>query len=80
MTPGEPLHVLELGLFKLMIEGFYVNLGYKPGSKSYPRFSNFLMCGLERLVRHWATKVTVSYHVAIFPMESQVAPSWRVTK
>jgi hypothetical protein len=37
MSPGEPLHVLELGLFKMMIEGFYVNLGYKPGSKSYPK-------------------------------------------
>jgi hypothetical protein len=23
MSPGEPLHVLELGLFKMMIEGFY---------------------------------------------------------
>jgi hypothetical protein len=37
MSPGEQLHVLELGLFQMTIEGFYVNLGYKPGSKSYPK-------------------------------------------
>ena len=42
MSPGEPLHVLELGLFKMMIEGFYVNLGYKPGSKSYPKILQLL--------------------------------------
>jgi hypothetical protein len=37
MTPGEPLHVLELVLFKIVIEGFCVNLGYKPKSESYPK-------------------------------------------
>jgi hypothetical protein len=37
MTPGEPLHVLELGLFKIVIEGFFVNLGYNPWSKAYPK-------------------------------------------
>jgi hypothetical protein len=37
MTPGEPLHVLELGLFKIVIEGFFVNIGYNPWSKSYPK-------------------------------------------
>ncbi len=37
MTPGEPLHVLEIGLFKIVIEGLCVNLGYKPKSKSYPK-------------------------------------------
>ncbi|WP_288992458.1 hypothetical protein [uncultured Marinobacter sp.] len=42
MSPGEPLHVLELGLFKMMTEGFYVNLGYKPGSKSYPKILQVL--------------------------------------
>ncbi len=42
MSPGEPLHVLKLGLFKMMIEGFYVNLGYKPGSKSYPKMLQLL--------------------------------------
>jgi hypothetical protein len=49
MTPGEPLHVLELGLFKMLIEGFYVNLGYKPNSKSYPKI-------LEQL-DVWARKI-----------------------
>ena len=49
MSPGEPLHVLELGLFKMMIEGFYVNLGYRPGSKSYPKI-------LQRL-DVWARKI-----------------------
>jgi hypothetical protein len=38
MSPGEPLHVLELGLFKMMIKGFYVNLGYKPGSQDTSTF------------------------------------------
>ncbi len=37
MTPAEPLHLLELGLFKYTIEGFCVNLGYSPQSKSYPK-------------------------------------------
>jgi hypothetical protein len=49
MSPGEPLHVLELGLFKMMIEGFYVNLGYKPGSKSYPK--------ILQLLNVWARKI-----------------------
>jgi hypothetical protein len=37
MTPAKPLHLLELGLFKYAIEGFCVNLGYSPKSKSYPK-------------------------------------------
>jgi hypothetical protein len=37
MTPGEPLHVLEIGLFKIAIEGLCVNLGYKPKAKSYSK-------------------------------------------
>mgnify|MGYP000408908624 CR=1 FL=1 len=37
MTPAEPLHLLELGLFKYAIEGFCINLGYSPKSKSYPK-------------------------------------------
>ncbi len=37
MTPAEPLHLLELGLFKYTIEGFCVALGYSPTSKSYPK-------------------------------------------
>jgi hypothetical protein len=37
MSPGEPLHVLKLVLFKMMIKGSYVNLGYKPGLKPYPK-------------------------------------------
>jgi hypothetical protein len=42
MSPSEPLHVLELGLFKMMIKGFYVNLGYKPGLTSYPKILQLL--------------------------------------
>jgi hypothetical protein len=49
MSPGEPLHVLELGLFKMMIEGLYVNLGYKPGSTSYPK--------ILQLLDVWARKI-----------------------
>ena len=37
MTPAEPLHVLELGLFQYAVEGFCVDLGYTAGSKSYPK-------------------------------------------
>ncbi len=37
MTPAEPLHLLELGLFKYTIEGFCVALGYSPTSKSPPK-------------------------------------------
>jgi hypothetical protein len=41
MTPGEPLlHVVDLGLFKYRLEGFYLRLGMNPKSKA-PR--NFLM-------------------------------------
>jgi hypothetical protein len=31
------LHVLELGLFKIVVKGFFVNIGYNPWSKSYPK-------------------------------------------
>ncbi len=51
MSPGEPLHVLELGLFKMMIEGFYVNLGYKPGSKLYPKMLQLLDVWAQRIGR-----------------------------
>jgi hypothetical protein len=37
MTPSKPLHVLKIGLFKIVIEGSCVNLGYKPKSKLYPK-------------------------------------------
>jgi hypothetical protein len=37
MTPAEPLHLLELGLFKYAIEGFCVSLGYVATSKSPPK-------------------------------------------
>ena len=37
MTPAEPLHLLELGLFKYAVEGFCVALGYVPTSKSPPK-------------------------------------------
>jgi hypothetical protein len=37
MTPGEPLHVLQIGLFKIVFEGLCINLGYKPKSKLYPK-------------------------------------------
>jgi hypothetical protein len=42
MTPREPLHVLELGLFKIVIHGFLINLGYKPNSKSYSKILQWL--------------------------------------
>jgi hypothetical protein len=37
MTPAEPLHLLELDLFKYTIEGFCVALGFNPKSKSPPQ-------------------------------------------
>jgi hypothetical protein len=49
MLPGEPLHVLELGLFKMMIKEFYVNLGYKPGLTLYPK--------ILQLLDVWAQKI-----------------------
>jgi hypothetical protein len=49
MSPGDPLHVLKLGLFKRMIKGFYANLGYKPGSTSYPE--------ILQLLDMWARKI-----------------------
>jgi hypothetical protein len=49
MTPGEPLHVLEPGLFKLVIKEFYIHLGYKRGSKSYPK--------ILELLDVWAQKI-----------------------
>jgi hypothetical protein len=33
MTPGEPLHVVDLGLFKYGLEGFFICLGMNPKSK-----------------------------------------------
>jgi hypothetical protein len=34
MTPGEPLHVVDLGLFKYGFEGFFICLGMNPKSKA----------------------------------------------
>ncbi len=34
MTPGEPLHVVDLGLFKYGLEGFFICLGQNPKSKA----------------------------------------------
>jgi hypothetical protein len=51
ISPGEPLHVLKLGLFKMMIKGFYVNLGYKPGSKSYHKMLQLLDVWAQRIGR-----------------------------
>jgi hypothetical protein len=34
MTPGEPLHVVDLGLFKYGLEGFFICLGMNPKSKA----------------------------------------------
>jgi hypothetical protein len=49
MSPAEPLHVLELGLFKMMIKGLCVNIGYKPGLKLYPK--------ILQLLDVWARKI-----------------------
>jgi hypothetical protein len=49
MLPGEPLHALELGLFKMMIKRFYVNLGYKPGSTLYPKILQLLDVWARRI-------------------------------
>ena len=37
ITPGEPLHVVDLGNFKGANLGFMVNLGFNPETKSYPK-------------------------------------------
>ena len=34
MTPGEPLHVVDLVLFKYGLEGFFICLGMNPKSKA----------------------------------------------
>jgi hypothetical protein len=34
MTPGEPLHVVDLGLFKYRLEAFFICLGMNPKSKA----------------------------------------------
>jgi hypothetical protein len=34
MTPGEPLHIVDLGLFKYGLEGFFICLGMNPKSKA----------------------------------------------
>jgi hypothetical protein len=60
MTPDKPLHVLEVGLFKLMIEGSYVFYTTSQGWMHTQRYSNCWMCWLGSLVRHWATKATIN--------------------
>ena len=52
MSPAEPLHLLELGLFKYAIEGFCVNLGYSPKSKSYPKIIKDLDDWARRIGRY----------------------------
>ena len=52
MTPAEPLHLLELGLFKYTVEGFCVNLGYSPKSKSYPKIIQALDTWARQIGRY----------------------------
>jgi hypothetical protein len=59
MSPGEPLQVLELVLFKIMIQAFYVNLGCKPGLKSYPK--------ILELLDVWGQKISRKMPCAYFP-------------
>jgi hypothetical protein len=49
ITPGEPLHVLDLGEFKGANFGFIVNLGHNPQSKSYPK----ILMGVD----NWARRI-----------------------
>ncbi len=37
ITPGEPLHVIDLGNFKGANKGWIENLGHNPQTKSYPK-------------------------------------------
>jgi hypothetical protein len=81
MSPGQPLHVLELGLFKMMIKGLYVNLGYKPGPTSYPKILQLLDVWAQQIGSALlVTKATEKCRVHIFPMVLLVEPSWQVTK
>ena len=61
MTPAEPLHLLELGLFQYAIEGFCVNLGYSPKSKSYPKIIKELDSWAIQSGGIWVIKVTVAF-------------------
>ena len=73
MTPGEPLHVLELGLFKLMIKGFYFNLGYKPGSKSYPKILQLLDKTYPRTLP--SSEPYALYHVCLAEINWLLSPA-----
>jgi hypothetical protein len=49
ITPGEPLHVVDLGNFKGATQGFMENLGYNPTTKSYPK----ILVGVD----NWARRI-----------------------
>ncbi len=48
MTPGEPLHVVDLGLFKYGLEGFFICLGMNPKSKAPCK----ILMELDSMARH----------------------------
>jgi hypothetical protein len=49
ISPGELLHVIDLGLFKGCTLEFIVNLGHKPQTKSYPK----ILVGVD----NWARQI-----------------------
>ncbi len=49
ITPGEPLHVIDLGNFKGATQGFMENLGLNPSTKSYPK----ILVGVD----NWARRI-----------------------
>jgi hypothetical protein len=49
ITPGEPLHVVDLGNFKGATQGFMENLGFNPATNSYPK----ILVGVD----NWARRI-----------------------
>jgi hypothetical protein len=49
ITPGEPLHVIDLGNYKDANQGFIENLGHNPQTKSYPK----ILMGVD----NWARRI-----------------------
>jgi hypothetical protein len=53
MTPGgEPLHVVDLGLFKYGLEGFFIYLGMNPKSKAPCKILMHMARRIGRFLSH----------------------------
>ena len=80
MSPAEPLHLLELGLFKYTIEGFCVALGYIPTSKSPPKILKEIDIWARAVGCYLGHQSDRGLPHTCFPNGVTGVPNWQVMK